>query len=387
MANVANTRQSTRYSAWGLPDGEPNLLTQLDVQLHANRRRQINSIYSTSALLNIEYQVDDVLHNFLGKLDNFVKSGATIDMSEWLQLYTFDTIGALTVGTHSHPTNKTKADTITAKFGKPFGFLDQGIDIADIMSTIHTYSRYGAVMGVFSEWHPTIFGLLQLVAPKGNVGLAYVHKFAADAMAEHLTSRSEVDDLLKDKSILEAEESGILKQDYLTTLYARHRRDPKAFDEGSIYYHILSNVIAGAETTGIALSAVFYYLDRHRSVLAKLRAELDAFVEKRKGEGLITMKESLEMPYLQAVIKEALRMFPSAGLPLPRMVPKGGLTLAGQFFPEGVRASISESSSALDNRDGLTHSFRLPSASTPGPPTPTAPSMASTPMNSAPSAG
>jgi len=116
--------------------------------------------------------------------------------------------------------------------------------------------------------------------------------------------------------------------------------DPKAFDEGSIYYHILSNVIAGAETTGIALSAVFYYLDRHRTVLAKLRAELDAFMAKREAKGFITMKESLELPYLQAVLKEALRMFPSAGLPLPRVVPKGGLTLAGQFFPEGVRASM-----------------------------------------------
>ncbi|MCJ1247603.1 hypothetical protein MMC30_004818 [Trapelia coarctata] len=243
-------------------------------------------------------------------------------MSEWLQLYTFDTIGALT-------------------FGKPFGFLEKGTDLADIMSTIHTYSRYGAVMGVFAEWHPTVFGLLQMVAPKGNVGLAYVHQFAADAMAEHGKKPVDVNDILNDKKTMaETEESGILKTDYLTTLYARHRMDPKAFDEGSIYYHILSNVIAGAETTGIALSAVFYYLDRHRSVLAKLRAEVDAFMQNRKAEGPIMMKEALEMTYLQAVLKEALRMFPSAGLPLPRIVPKGGLTLAGQFFPEGTTVGI-----------------------------------------------
>lgn len=183
------------------------------------------------------------------------------------------------------------------------------------MSTIHTYSCYGAIMGVFAEWHPTIFGLMQLVAPKGNVGLAYVHQFAAATMAEHSATPVDSSDILNKNSIAEAEESGILKKDYLTTLYTRHRKDPKAFDEGSIYYHILSNVIAGAETTGIALSAVFYYLDRHRSVPAKLRAELDAFMAKREAKGPITMKESLELPYLQAVLKEALRMSPALGFP------------------------------------------------------------------------
>lgn len=50
----------------------------------------------------------------------------------------------------------------------------------------------------------------------------------------------------------------------------------------------------------------------------------------------LTFSDTLQMPYLQAVIKESLRIHPTAGLPLQRVVPKGGVQLAGQFFPEGV---------------------------------------------------
>lgn len=42
------------------------------------------------------------------------------------------------------------------------------------------------------------------------------------------------------------------------------------------------------------------------------------------------------MPYLQACIKEGLRMQPVTRLPLARVVPKGGVYLCGRYFLEGV---------------------------------------------------
>ena len=54
----------------------------------------------------------------------------------------------------------------------------------------------------------------------------------------------------------------------------------------------------------------------------------------------ITFKEAQDLPYLQAVIKEGLRVFPATGLPMWRVVPKGGVTICGQYFPENVRSIV-----------------------------------------------
>lgn len=42
------------------------------------------------------------------------------------------------------------------------------------------------------------------------------------------------------------------------------------------------------------------------------------------------------MVYLQACVKEALRLHPATGLPLERIVPKDGVVLSGTYFPSGV---------------------------------------------------
>ncbi|KAK1596878.1 uncharacterized protein LY79DRAFT_34385 [Colletotrichum navitas] len=43
------------------------------------------------------------------------------------------------------------------------------------------------------------------------------------------------------------------------------------------------------------------------------------------------------MPFLQAVIKEALRIHLAFGVPIEWVAPEDGATIAGGFFPAGVR--------------------------------------------------
>jgi len=54
----------------------------------------------------------------------------------------------------------------------------------------------------------------------------------------------------------------------------------------------------------------------------------------------VSWAQANQMPYLEAVIKEGLRMHPAAGLMLERHVPQQGVTIDGHFLPAGTIVGI-----------------------------------------------
>lgn len=96
----------------------------------------------------------------------------------------------------------------------------------------------------------------------------------------------------------------------------------------------------GAETTSSLLSSTLYHLCRTPRVLRKLKEEVrDVF---KKNEE-ITLEATRKMTYLQAVIDEGLRIFPVASYITPRVTPREGHKIAGEWVPGNVRADIFES--------------------------------------------
>jgi cytochrome P450 len=53
--------------------------------------------------------------------------------------------------------------------------------------------------------------------------------------------------------------------------------------------------------------------------------------------------------FVQACVKEALRVFGPVPMGLPRIAPKGGLTIGARTIPEGTIVSINRESKNLDN--------------------------------------
>lgn len=125
-------------------------------------------------------------------------------------------------------------------------------------------------------------------------------------------------------------------QDFVQKLSELQKRDPERITDSDIKQTATGNIVAGSDTTSIALSGILYYLCKNPDVLGKLSEEIDVKREEGKVSDPITFKEAQELPYLQAVIKEGLRIHPAVGFTMPRFVPKGGKTMMGRYFPEGV---------------------------------------------------
>jgi cytochrome P450 len=128
-------------------------------------------------------------------------------------------------------------------------------------------------------------------------------------------------------------------EDFLQKYLTAHNQDPAKFTSAHLLLGCVQNIFAGSDTTAIALSSTIFYLSRNPSCLAKLRMEVNAASAKGTISDPITFAQSQALPYLQAVIKEALRINPAVGLPLVRVVPTGGAMLCGKFFPEKVSAN------------------------------------------------
>ena len=193
------------------------------------------------------------------------------------------------------------------------------------------------VAGIYHEWHPTTYKIWQWLAPKERGGgIGHIMQFAGQTI-DDWNQRLESE---KVRDVEKTDGGDLLYTDQTGSLMAKVQRNPEAFKIEDIFYHMSMNVLAGGETTAASTANIVYYLIKNPSVLKKLRRELEeALGKKKEASKRISMKEAQNIPYLQAVIKESLRILPN-GLNFPRVVPKGGLTLAGKFFPEGVSHQV-----------------------------------------------
>lgn len=205
-------------------------------------------------------------------------------------------------------------------FSRPYGYIEAGDDngiFALLKTTFKSLAWLSRALWFFRlhQWIKSVFGdLFRLGASNRN---GYFHQFAWQEI--NARKAREGDD-----------------RDMLGKLLAVQQSKPQMNDT-NIAFMMTTNVTAGSDTTSFGLSAIFYYLFTNPDKYRRLMAELE---EKRaKGElsTIVTAQQAESCKYLQAVIYEALRLRPSVGIPLERVVPAGGTTIKGHYIPAGVR--------------------------------------------------
>ena len=129
------------------------------------------------------------------------------------------------------------------------------------------------------------------------------------------------------------------QKDFLDRFLEARNEHPNIVSDNQVFSYTISNMNAGSDTTAISLRAILYYTLKNPRASTKLQQELTTALEENRISLPVSWKQSQEqLPYLDAVIKEALRLHPAVGLMLERVVPAEGLQLpgGGPFLPAGT---------------------------------------------------
>ncbi|CAI0454692.1 unnamed protein product [Linum tenue] len=153
---------------------------------------------------------------------------------------------------------------------------------------------------------------------------------------------------------IKSDEQYVSPNDMLDTLLAigddDNREGAAAMDPLSIKHLLFDLFVAGTDTTSSSLEWAMTELLRHPDKLAKAREELD----KNIGKGNHLCESDItRLPYLQAIVKETLRLRPVGSLLIPRKASED-VEICGFIVPKGAQIlvnvwAISRDPMAWDN--------------------------------------
>lgn len=310
---------------------------------HARKRKIVSHVFSQKNVLEFEPSIrlyvgqlmnqwdrlfDKALQNQSGTEGEggwFGKGGRLwLDCLPWYNYLAFDIIGDLA-------------------FGSPFGMILNAKDSApvaisqkDVMNSygsqnecayvdipavqiLNDRGEFSASMGVLPPaWRPWV-RLLPWYR-KGGKAVKNLAGLAVAAVAKRFTTPTDRVDLLSKLQEGRDDEGNLMGREELTA-------------------EALTQLIAGSDTTSNSSCAITYYLAANPPVQYKLQKELDDALGS-EDEYVSTYEQVKRLPYLEAVINEALRIHSTSSIGLPRIAPEGGLTIQGIHFAQGTVLSV-----------------------------------------------
>lgn len=112
-----------------------------------------------------------------------------------------------------------------------------------------------------------------------------------------------------DKIIAERRGTGEDKGDLLSILImAQDEETGLGMTDLQVYHEVIALFAAGHETTANTLAWTLYLLSQNPDVMQKLQQEVDTILGNRRA----TMDDLRQLPYTEMVIKESMRLYPTA---------------------------------------------------------------------------
>ncbi|KAK3323012.1 cytochrome P450 [Apodospora peruviana] len=289
-----------------------NLFSELDVVKHAQTKRPIAKHYSPSGVAAFEPHMDRTIQRLCDELETrFMstnKSGGAssekekpvVDLGEWILYYTWDVVGETT-------------------FSQPLGYLSAGHDFDGTLRNADKAMDYFSWVGCI----PILDRLLDKnpVVHLGPPGFGGIMALSVKRLIDRAQG--------KDKEFHDSS-----RPDYLDKFIEAKTANPDTVDDFQLVSWLMINMIAGADTTAITLRSAIYFSLWDKRIWTRLQTELAA-AGLTRDKCPLPYKETRAIPYLEAIVREALRILPAVSGCLERYVPSGGQRLPdGSFVPE-----------------------------------------------------
>lgn len=305
------------YDQEGLvPD--PFVIT--DREHHARLKRGAAAAYSLTTMVRLEPYLDAVSHRLVQKLKAAAAKGQPVDFAPLLQAYAMDAVCALTLG-------------------KDFNHMEAG----DHLGFLRASSVINAYMAIVSLPISRGLNTPKTTDPKRQIGqVSWCHKFLlGNPWVSRFFDCTEGNAQLialaeRELKSVEKKSDAAGPTTFLQRLKDQQMSNPASITEREIITHCFNNLGAGSDTTAIALRSIIYNTLRRPVAYRRLVEEIrTAF-----GHQDVSFDVASKLPYLGAVIKESIRLHPSVGMLLVRVVPDGGATICGKHLSAGVEVGI-----------------------------------------------
>ena len=226
----------------------------------------------------------------------FADGKETFDLGDWVNYFSFDAIGQL-------------------YFGDMFGFMRDRMDYQQWVASLDALVPIMNAAAWSAPYARPFIYVSAMLTAKTRFAIGGMERMI-DAAVTCVAKRT--DDIAAGKE---------MRPDILSQLWDIEEKGEKAgFKKSDIEQEAWVALMAGAETTGIALRAVFYYLMKSPAVMRRVVEEIDTAAEQGELSNPITFAQANKLPFFVACVKETLRIHPSIGQLFVRVYPSASFT-------------------------------------------------------------
>lgn len=294
-------RKDVWYKLGQMTPGIDSVFSTIDPELRRERKKKIAPAYAGKGTDNFEDSVDRAIKAWIESIEQrYANKGNRMDLAKVVHFLALDTLGEVV-------------------YSKPLGFIKTNQDMGRFLEIneaalpfVLVLSNYLGIWQLLHKW-PFSYAL-----PRSGdkIGLGAVMNFTNDLIEERLRpGRVPTRDVVQ--SFLN---NGLTKVELMQ--------------------EVTLQFFAGTDTTANAICLTLLFLLTNPHAYRKLQEELEA----AEAAGLISAPirdaEARQLPYLQACMRESLRLMPPlASGAFYKAVPPNGDTVCGHFLPPGTRVA------------------------------------------------